>query len=89
MVDFINEERHGHIITIEDPVEFVHPHQGCIVNQREVGVDTNSYEEALKNSKALSFESNEELREVVRQIELEERHPPGPVRLSFHFSSTG
>ena len=50
LVDHRNKNSDGHIITIEDPVEFVHPHQGCIVNQREVGVDTNSYEEALKNT---------------------------------------
>lgn len=50
LIDHRNKNSDGHIITIEDPVEFVHPHQGCIVNQREVGVDTNSYEEALKNT---------------------------------------
>lgn len=45
-----NTHSQGHIITIEDPVEFVHPHQGCIITQREVGVDTASYEIALKNT---------------------------------------
>ena len=45
-----NANSQGHIITIEDPVEFVHPHKGCIVTQREVGVDTESYEVALKNT---------------------------------------
>tara|TARA_R110002072_G_scaffold4663_7_gene32601 strand:+ start:52776 stop:53909 length:1134 start_codon:yes stop_codon:yes gene_type:complete len=45
-----NETSDGHIITIEDPVEFVHPHKKSIVSQREVGVDTNSYESALKNT---------------------------------------
>lgn len=50
LIDHRNKNSDGHIITIEDPVEFVHPHQGCIVNQREVGVDTNSYDEALKNT---------------------------------------
>ncbi|MBN2866872.1 MAG: PilT/PilU family type 4a pilus ATPase [Thiotrichales bacterium] len=45
-----NANSQGHIITIEDPVEFVHPHRGCIVTQREVGVDTESYEIALKNT---------------------------------------
>lgn len=50
LIDHRNKNSDGHIITIEDPVEFVHPHQGCIVNHREVGVDTNSYEEALKNT---------------------------------------
>ncbi len=45
-----NEKTTGHIITIEDPLEFVHPHLGCIVTQREVGMDTESYEVALKNT---------------------------------------
>lgn len=45
-----NENSNGHIITIEDPIEFVHPHLGCIVTQREVGLDTESYEVALKNT---------------------------------------
>jgi len=45
-----NENSSGHIITIEDPLEFVHPHLGCIVTQREVGMDTESYEIALKNT---------------------------------------
>jgi twitching motility protein PilU len=50
MVDYRNRHSHGHIITIEDPVEFVHEHKNCIVTQREVGVDTESYEIALKNT---------------------------------------
>ncbi|MBS4050163.1 MAG: PilT/PilU family type 4a pilus ATPase [Methylomonas sp.] len=45
-----NENSNGHIITIEDPIEFVHPHKGCIITQREVGLDTESYEVALKNT---------------------------------------
>ena len=45
-----NENSSGHIITIEDPIEFVHPHLGCIITQREVGLDTESYEVALKNT---------------------------------------
>ncbi|HLT28315.1 MAG TPA: PilT/PilU family type 4a pilus ATPase [Zeimonas sp.] len=45
-----NENSHGHIVTIEDPVEFVHPHRNCIVTHREVGVDTESWEVALKNT---------------------------------------
>ncbi|WP_031434759.1 PilT/PilU family type 4a pilus ATPase [Methylomarinum vadi] len=45
-----NESTSGHIITIEDPIEFTHPHLGCIVTQREVGLDTESYEVALKNT---------------------------------------
>ena len=48
MVDLINTTRHGHIITIEDPIEFVHDHKRCIVNQREVGADTESFSSALR-----------------------------------------
>ncbi len=50
MVDYRNENSFGHIITIEDPVEFVHPHKNCIVTQREVGIDTDGWEVALKNT---------------------------------------
>jgi twitching motility protein PilU len=50
MVDHRNTNSHGHIITIEDPIEFVHPHKNCIVMQREVGVDTLDWEVALKNT---------------------------------------
>jgi twitching motility protein PilT len=48
MIDKINRERRGHIITVEDPIEFIHRHQACIVNQREVGTDTKSFAAALK-----------------------------------------
>jgi twitching motility protein PilT len=48
MLDKINRERRGHIITVEDPIEFIHRHQNCIVNQREVGSDTKSFANALK-----------------------------------------
>ena len=48
LLDKINKERKGHIITVEDPIEFVHRHQSCIVNQREVGTDTKSFSAALK-----------------------------------------
>ncbi len=50
LIDHRNSNSSGHIITIEDPIEFVHPHKKSLVNQREVGVDTNSYEDALKNT---------------------------------------
>ena len=50
MIDQRNRSETGHIITVEDPVEFVHEHQKCIVTQREVGIDTNSYHDALKNA---------------------------------------
>jgi twitching motility protein PilT len=48
MIDKINKERHDHILTIEDPIEFVHQHQGCLVNQREVHSDTQSFSNALR-----------------------------------------
>ena len=50
MIGFRNENSYGHIITIEDPIEFVHQHKNCIVTQREVGVDTDNYDIALKNT---------------------------------------
>lgn len=50
MIDYRNENSSGHIITIEDPIEFVHQHKGCIVSQREVGTDTEEWEVALKNT---------------------------------------
>jgi twitching motility protein PilT len=49
MIDKVNRERHEHIITIEDPVEYLHPHKGCVVNQREIGSDTYSFKNALKS----------------------------------------
>jgi len=48
VIDRINTERHEHIVTIEDPIEYLHPHKNCIVNQREVGSDTASFKKALK-----------------------------------------
>jgi twitching motility protein PilU len=50
MLGHRNEKTYGHIVTIEDPVEFVHPHKNCIITHREVGVDTESWEIALKNT---------------------------------------
>jgi twitching motility protein PilU len=50
MIGYRNEYSYGHIITIEDPIEYVHTHKNCIVTQREVGVDTESYDTALKNA---------------------------------------
>ena len=50
MVDWRNENSFGHIITIEDPIEFVHAHKNCVVTQREIGLDTDSWEVALKNT---------------------------------------
>lgn len=48
IIDFININRHDHIVTIEDPIEYLHPHKGCLVNQREVGADTKGFKNALK-----------------------------------------
>jgi twitching motility protein PilU len=50
MIDYRNQNHRGHILTIEDPIEFMHEHKKSIVNQREVGIDTLSYENALKNA---------------------------------------
>ncbi|MFZ1389080.1 MAG: PilT/PilU family type 4a pilus ATPase [Thiolinea sp.] len=50
LIDYRNRNSDGHIITIEDPIEYVHPHRKSIISQREVGVDTDSYEDALKNT---------------------------------------
>src|SRR5919108_1583437 len=49
MVDIVNRERAGHIMTVEDPIEFLHKHKGCVVNQREVGADTHGFAQALKH----------------------------------------
>jgi twitching motility protein PilU len=50
MIGHRNQHSHGHIITVEDPIEFVHTHRSCIITQREVGIDTESFEVALKNT---------------------------------------
>src|ERR671929_1236227 len=50
MLDMINQERHEHILTIEDPIEFLHRHKSCIVNQRELGTDASSFAEGLKSA---------------------------------------
>lgn len=49
VLDYLNHQEQGHIITLEDPIEFVHPHKGCVVNQREVGVDTISFHKGLRS----------------------------------------
>jgi twitching motility protein PilT len=49
MVDIVNKERQAHIMTVEDPIEFLHKHNNCVVNQREVGADTHSFAQALKH----------------------------------------
>lgn len=49
LIDKVNREKHGHIVTIEDPVEYIHHHKGCVVNQREIGPDSWSYQKAVKS----------------------------------------
>lgn len=50
MIDYRNQNSYGHIITIEDPIEYVHPHKNCVIMQREVGIDTDDWDIALKNT---------------------------------------
>ena len=50
MIDYRNVNSYGHIVTVEDPIEYVHPHKNCVITQREIGVDTDDWEIALKNS---------------------------------------
>src|SRR3546814_5720643 len=50
LIGYRNQNSSGHIITIEDPIAFVHKHEGCIITQREVGIDTDSWEAALKHT---------------------------------------
>ena len=50
MIDWRNEQTAGHIVTVEDPIEFMHPHKRCLITQREIGFDTHTYESALKNT---------------------------------------
>lgn len=50
IIDYVNREENGHILTVEDPIEFVHPHKNCIINQREVGADSHTFHDALKHA---------------------------------------
>jgi len=50
MINVVNQERDCHVITVEDPIEFYHEHQGCVITQREIGVDVPSFEEALRRA---------------------------------------
>ena len=50
VIDLINRDRAGHVMTVEDPIEFLHPHKRCLVNQREMGTDTYSFAAALKHA---------------------------------------
>jgi twitching motility protein PilU len=79
MIGYRNEYSYGHIITIEDPIEFVHEHKNCIITQREVGVDTNSYEAALKNA----------MRQAPDVILLGEVRARETMDLAIQFAETG
>ena len=79
MVDYRNENSQGHIITIEDPVEYVHAHKGCIIMQREVGVDTDDWAIALKNT----------LRQAPDVILLGEIRDRETMEMGIQFAETG
>jgi twitching motility protein PilU len=79
MVDWRNANSYGHIVTVEDPVEFVHPHKNCIVTQREVGLDTDSWDNALRNA----------LRQAPDVIIFGELRSRETVELVIDFAETG
>lgn len=79
MVGHRNRNSHGHIITIEDPIEYVHKHEGCVVTQREVGVDTDEWEAALKNT----------LRQAPDVIQIGEIRDRETMTLAVQFAETG
>jgi len=79
MLNYRNENRTGHILTIEDPIEFIHDHKKSIVDQREVGMDTHSYQEALKNA----------LREAPDVIVIGEIRDRETMQHAIHFAETG
>jgi twitching motility protein PilU len=79
MINHRNENEAGHIITIEDPVEFVHEHKNCVVSQREVGVDTESFKAALKNT----------LRQAPTVILIREIRDEETIEHAINFAETG
>ncbi|PML78221.1 type IV pili twitching motility protein PilT [Enterovibrio norvegicus] len=79
MVGYRNRHRSGHILTVEDPIEFIHPHDQCIVTQREIGIDTESYEVALKNS----------LRQAPDMIMIGEIRSRETMEYAMQFAETG
>ncbi|MDR3417876.1 MAG: PilT/PilU family type 4a pilus ATPase [Nevskia sp.] len=79
MLGYRNANSRGHIITIEDPVEYVHPHLGCLITQREVGADTQSWENALKNT----------LRQAPDVIQIGEIRTRETMEYAVQFSETG
>jgi len=79
MIGHRNENSRGHIVSIEDPVEYVHPHKGCVITQREVGVDTESWHAALKNT----------LRQVPDVILIGEIRDKETMEYGIQFAETG
>ncbi|HWG11200.1 MAG TPA: PilT/PilU family type 4a pilus ATPase [Rhodanobacteraceae bacterium] len=79
MVGYRNQNSTGHIISIEDPIEYVHKHEGCIITQRELGIDTDSWENALKNT----------LRQAPDVILIGEVRTRETMEYAIHFSETG
>jgi twitching motility protein PilU len=79
MIGYRNQNSTGHIITIEDPIEYVHKHEGCIVTQRELGIDTDSWENALKNT----------LRQAPDVIMIGEVRTRETMEHAINFSETG
>ena len=79
MLGYRNENETGHIISIEDPIEFIHQHRRCIVTQREVGIDTKSYEVALKNT----------LRQAPDVIMIGEIRSQDTMQYALNFAETG
>ncbi|HLI19349.1 MAG TPA: PilT/PilU family type 4a pilus ATPase [Rhodanobacteraceae bacterium] len=79
MIGYRNQNSTGHIITIEDPIEYVHKHEGCIITQRELGIDTDSWENALKNT----------LRQAPDVIMIGEVRTRETMEYAIHFSETG
>ena len=79
IVGYLNQNSTGHIITIEDPIEYVHKHEGCIITQRELGIDTDSWENALKNT----------LRQAPDVILIGEVRTRETMEYAIHFSETG
>jgi twitching motility protein PilU len=79
MLGYRNKHSRGHIITIEDPIEYVHPHDGCIVTQREVGIDTITWENALKNT----------LRQAPDVIQIGEIRTRETMEYAVNFAETG
>lgn len=79
LINHINETRHAHVVTIEDPIEYIHDHKNCMINQREVGEDTNSFARALKSA----------LRQDPDVIMVGEMRDPETISLAITAAETG